>query len=144
VADAPTWPTRRRGRRADVADAPTWPTPDWPTPDWPTCDRRRPRRYCARVALDEEVTLYQKDGGSDAQPLKEKEGFAIGGGTIAFILIAAAIVIFIAQNTNDVDVDFLFLDGQWPLWIVVVAVVVLTLIAERLGLWVWRRSRKKD
>jgi hypothetical protein len=30
------------------------------------------------------------------------------------------------------------------LWIVVVAVVVLTLIAERLGLWVWRRSRKKD
>jgi uncharacterized integral membrane protein len=131
VADAPTWPTSRRGRRPDVADA-------------PTCDRRRPRRYCARVALDEEVTLYQKDGGSDAQPLKEKEGFAIGGGTIAFILIAAAIVIFIAQNTNDVDVDFLFLDGQWPLWIVVVAVVVLTLIAERLGLWVWRRSRKKD
>jgi uncharacterized integral membrane protein len=86
--------------------------------------------------------VYQQNDG-DAEPLKEKEGFAIGGGTIGFLLIAAAIVIFIVQNTNDVSVDFLFLDGEWPLWLVVVAVVVLTLIAERLGLWIWRR-RKKD
>jgi uncharacterized integral membrane protein len=87
-----------------------------------------------------EVAVYDKQG--DADPLEKKEGFAIGGGTIGFLLVAAAIVIFVVQNTNDVSVDFLFFNGEWPLWLVVVGVIVLTLIAERLGLWIWRRSRK--
>lgn len=84
--------------------------------------------------------MYEKHG--DGDPLEKKEGFAIGGGTIGFIAVAAVIVIFIAQNTNDVSVDFLFFNGEWPLWLVVVAVILLTLVAERLGLRIWRRSRQ--
>jgi uncharacterized integral membrane protein len=94
----------------------------------------------ASTSIDEEVAVYEKRG--DAEPLEKKEGFAIGGGTIGFIVVAAVIVIFVAQNTNDVSVDFLFFNGEWPLWLVVVAVIALTLLAERLGLWIWRRSRK--
>ena len=58
------------------------------------------------------------------------------------LILSTVIVIFIAQNTNDVSVDFLFFNGEWPLWLVVVAVILLTLVAERLGLWIWRRSRQ--
>jgi uncharacterized integral membrane protein len=91
------------------------------------------------LRVSKEVVVYDK---GDADPLEEKQGFAIGGRTIALIAIAAVIVIFIAQNTNDVSIDFLFFHGDWPLWLVVVAVIALTLIAERLGSWIWRRSRK--
>jgi uncharacterized integral membrane protein len=86
--------------------------------------------------------VYKQDGGGDASPFEKKEGFAIGGSTIALIVVAAAIVLFVAQNTEDVSVDFLFFNGEWPLWLVVVGVIALTLVAERLALWIWRRTRK--
>ncbi len=86
--------------------------------------------------------MYKQEGGSE--PIEKTEGFAIGGGTIGLIVLAAAIVAFIVQNTNDVQVDWLFFNGEWPLWLVVIATIALTLVAERLGLWLWRRTRRKE
>jgi uncharacterized integral membrane protein len=88
--------------------------------------------------------VYKQEGGDDARPLEKKEGFAVSGGTIGFLILAAAIIIFVVQNTNSVSVDFLFFNGEWPLWLVVVGVIAFTLLAERLGLWIWRRSRKRE
>ena len=68
----------------------------------------------------------------------------LGGGAIATIGGAAALVIFMLQNTDDVTVEFLFWDFEWPLWL-------LTLLSALIGALVWfglgvlrRHRRRKD
>ncbi|MFO7592160.1 MAG: LapA family protein, partial [Acidimicrobiia bacterium] len=52
--------------------------------------------------------------------------------------------VFIVQNTEDVRLDFLFLNFTWPLWL-------LTIVSALLGALVWfglgvmrRRRRRKE
>jgi uncharacterized integral membrane protein len=68
----------------------------------------------------------------------------LGGGAIASLSGLAVLVIFMAQNTEDVTVDFLFWDFTWPVWL-------LTLAAALVGALVWfglgvlrRHRRRKD
>ena len=68
----------------------------------------------------------------------------LGGGAIASISGLVLLLIFILQNTDDVELDFLFWDFTWPLWL-------LTLVSAVLGALVWfgfgvmrRHSRRKE
>ncbi|MBK9180698.1 MAG: DUF1049 domain-containing protein [Acidimicrobiales bacterium] len=64
-------------------------------------------------------------------------GLVVGG------LVALALVLFIAQNTNEVEVNFLFLDFTASAWVVIVIGVVLGVLADRaFGFW-WRRRRER-
>lgn len=64
------------------------------------------------------------------------------GGIVVAAIVVAALVVFVAQNTDDVKVTWLFFDGTGPLWIViVVAAVAGALLSEVLGL-LWRRRRR--
>jgi uncharacterized integral membrane protein len=75
-------------------------------------------------------------GGGDDRGLK------LGAGAITSISGVAALVIFMAQNTDDVTVTFLFWDFTWPLW-------VLTIFTAVFGALVWfslgvlRRHRRR-
>jgi uncharacterized integral membrane protein len=66
----------------------------------------------------------------------------LGGGAIASISGVVLLLIFIVQNTEDVNLDFLFWDFTWPLWL-------LTLVSALLGALVWfgigvmRRHRRR-
>lgn len=63
------------------------------------------------------------------------------GGIVIGAIVAAAMIVFIAQNTGDTEVTWLFFDGTAPRWIViVVAAVAGALISELLG-FLWRRRR---
>jgi uncharacterized integral membrane protein len=65
-----------------------------------------------------------------------------GAGAIATLLGVAVLVVFMAQNTDDVKVEFLAWDFTWPVWL-------LTLVSALVGAVVWfglgvlRRHRRR-
>jgi uncharacterized integral membrane protein len=72
----------------------------------------------------------------------EEERALLSGGAIASLSGVALLAIFMAQNTDDVTVTFLFWDFTWPVWL-------LTLFAALVGALVWfglgvlRRHRRR-
>ena len=76
-------------------------------------------------------------------PSSEADRGRLGAGAIATIGGAAALVIFMLQNTEDVTIEFLFWDFEWPLWL-------LTLLSALVGALVWfglgvlRRHRRRE
>ncbi len=68
---------------------------------------------------------YVNDG-----PSGDDRGFRLGLGAITSISGVAALIIFMAQNTEDVTVTFLFWDFTWPVWL-------LTLVTALFGAMVW-------
>ena len=76
---------------------------------------------------------------SSAQADKRK----LGGGAIATLGGVGALAIFMLQNTDDVNVEFLFWDFTWPIWL-------LTILSAVLGAFVWlglgviRRHRRRQ
>jgi uncharacterized integral membrane protein len=80
------------------------------------------------------------DDGTSVEP--EEERALLGGGAIASLSGVAALALFMAQNTDDVTVKFLFWDFTWPVWL-------LTLFAALVGALVWfglgvlRRHRRR-
>ena len=71
------------------------------------------------------------DGGSDVPVAR----LVIGG------LIAAAIILFVAQNTQSMQVQFLMFSFSAPRWIMFVILVALGVALDRLGLYLWRRRK---
>jgi len=74
--------------------------------------------------------------------------FGDDGGRPPVALILAAVigaltVIFIVQNSDTVQTDFLFFSVETRQWVAIVVAVVLGVILDRLfGIW-WRRTRNK-
>jgi uncharacterized integral membrane protein len=75
---------------------------------------------------------------SNVHKSNDKIGFAL----IVSAVILIALAVFVIQNLDEVEVEFLFLSVSFPLWLVAVIFLALGVI---LG-WVWRwmsRRRKK-
>lgn len=62
---------------------------------------------------------------------------------IVLLVVAAALAIFFFQNGSDAPVSFLWLDANWPVWLVIGVSVVAGVVIDRLGAWQWRRARRK-
>ncbi len=67
-----------------------------------------------------------------------------GGGGINFrlvlgVLAAAALALFIFQNTDDAEVNFLWMSGNIPLFLLLLITVALTLILAMVATWLLRR-----
>lgn len=54
-------------------------------------------------------------------------------------LAALALALFVFQNTDDTEVNFLWVDGTIPLFLLLLITVVLTLIVVAMGTWLLRR-----
>jgi uncharacterized integral membrane protein len=63
---------------------------------------------------------------------------AVTAGIVGFVLL-----VFIVQNTDDVEVQWLFLSLTMPLWVLIVLVLVLGATLGWIVRWLMRR-RKKD
>ena len=67
----------------------------------------------------------------------------LGGGAIATLVGVGLLIVFMVQNTEDVELEFLFWDFTWPLWL-------LTIVSALLGALVWfglgviRRHRRRQ
>jgi uncharacterized integral membrane protein len=76
-------------------------------------------------------------------PDRNDDGIRLGGGAIASIIGIGCLAVFMLQNRNKVQLDFLMFHVTWPLWLVM-------LISALLGALIWfglgvmrRRSRRK-
>ncbi len=63
-------------------------------------------------------------------------------GPVLAALVAAALALFIIQNTDSTPVKWLWIDGSAPLWMVIFgAALAGAVLSEVLG-WIVRRARK--
>lgn len=76
----------------------------------------------------------------DTDATESKGG--LGAGAIATIGGLAVLLIFILQNTEDVEFKFLFWGFTWPLWLYTIIVAVFGAIVW-FGLGVMRRRRRR-
>ncbi len=64
-------------------------------------------------------------------------------GIILAGLAIAALAVFAIQNTEKVEVEFLWFDGRIPIFLVIFVTVVLTLIVSVVAAWIGNlRSRR--
>ena len=73
---------------------------------------------------------------------QEPEGRKLGGGAIASLTGVGVLLIFVVQNTQDVNFQFLFLDFTWPLWLYTIVVALFGALVW-FGLGVMRRHRRR-
>jgi uncharacterized integral membrane protein len=64
------------------------------------------------------------------------------GGAIASLSGVGLLAIFMIQNTDDVNLDFLFWGFTWPLWLLCLVMAVVGAVAW-FGLGVLRRHRRR-
>jgi len=76
----------------------------------------------------------------DTDATESKGG--MGAGAIATIGGLGVLLIFILQNTEDIDFKFLFWGFTWPLWLYTIIVAVFGAIVW-FGLGVIRRRRRR-
>src|SRR5262245_43095985 len=85
--------------------------------------------------------LVMYEGRSDSTS-PQADARRLSGGAIASVTGLALLLIFVIQNTEDVEVKFLFLNFTWPLWLLITASAVLGALVW-FGLGVMRRHRRR-
>lgn len=73
-----------------------------------------------------------------------QDGRKLGGGAIASLTGLGVLLIFVIQNTEEVEFQFLFLEFSWPMWL-------YTIVVALFGALVWfgfgvvrRHQRRKE
>jgi uncharacterized integral membrane protein len=92
------------------------------------------------VSQAQRGAMVLKSSGESASP--EAEGRRLGGGAIASLTGVALLLIFMIQNTESVQLDFLFWGFTWPLWLLTIASAALGALVW-FGLGVIRRHRRR-
>jgi len=71
-------------------------------------------------------------------------GSGVAWGVVLMLSGLALLIVFAVQNTDPVPVEFLWLDGDYPLSLVIlITVAVVVLFVELFGLLYRRRRRKR-
>lgn len=76
---------------------------------------------------------HTAESGSSGPPIK----------LILLLLLVAALAVFIIQNGQDAQIDYLWTHGVWPVWIVIAISVLTGIVIDRLVGWQWRRARRR-
>lgn len=71
---------------------------------------------------------------------KESTGLAT---VVSAAVIVIALIAFIVQNRSDTEVSWLFIDGTWPLWVVIVIAAVAGAVLSEVVGWLLRRRRRQ-
>ena len=72
----------------------------------------------------------------------EGEGLQLSGGVISALSGTGLLLVFMIQNTEDVNVTFLFWDFTMPVWLLTLGAAVLGAFVW-LGLGILRRHRRR-
>jgi uncharacterized integral membrane protein len=84
--------------------------------------------------------MVQKSPSDSTSP--QAEGRRLGGGAIASLTGVGLLLIFMIQNTESVQLDFLFWSFTWPLWLLTMASALLGALVW-FGVGVMRRHRRR-
>jgi len=95
----------------------------------------------AKTRLTPRTTRGQMaaNGPNDREPQGDGR---LSGGAIASLIGVALLVIFMIQNTEDVQLDFLTWSFTWPLWLLTIASAILGAMVW-FGVGVMRRHRRR-
>ncbi len=72
----------------------------------------------------------------------EKSGLRLSGGAISALSGIGLLAVFMAQNTDNVNVTFLFWDFSMPVWLLTLGAAILGAVIW-LGLGILRRHRRR-
>ncbi len=84
--------------------------------------------------------VLESPSGSTRPP--DADGRRLGGGAIASLVGGGLLLVFMIQNTESVQLDFLVWSFTWPLWLLTMASAVLGALVW-FGLGVVRRHRRR-
>lgn len=76
------------------------------------------------------------DGRSKFQPPSLK--------LVLLLVVVVGAAIFFFQNGEEAVVTFLGFEVEWPVRVVILISIVLGIVIDRLGSWLWRRSRSRS
>jgi uncharacterized integral membrane protein len=62
---------------------------------------------------------------------------------ISLLVLVVLLAFFFFQNDDRAPVEFLWFDGDWPLWAVIGVAVLVGVALDRLVTWQVRRSRRR-
>lgn len=86
------------------------------------------------------MVQHSADDGTGAEA--EQRRARIGGGAIASLTGAGALLVFMFQNTEDVTVKFLVWEFTWPVWLLILVAALFGALVW-FGLGVLRRHRRR-
>ena len=86
-----------------------------------------------RDNFDDEGTNASAASGESGPPIK----------LILILVIVAVIAVFFFQNLGDAPIEFLWLEGAFPLWAVILVSFVAGAVVGRLASWRWGRARRR-
>jgi uncharacterized integral membrane protein len=96
--------------------------------------------------LDRNDVRGKQEGGANAMVSggtgSEAQGRRLTGGAIASLVGVGLLVVFMVQNTESVQLDFLTWSFTWPLWLLTMASAVLGALVW-FGVGVMRRHRRR-
>jgi uncharacterized integral membrane protein len=72
------------------------------------------------------------------------DGTRASAGLIIAGLIVIAVAIFVAQNTESIEFEFLVFTFSMPLWLVLVIVFALGAVVGQGVMWLRRRRKRRD
>jgi len=62
---------------------------------------------------------------------------------ILILVIVAAIAVFFFQNLGDAPIEFLWMEGAFPLWAVILVSFVAGAVVGKLASWQWNRKHRR-
>jgi uncharacterized integral membrane protein len=74
--------------------------------------------------------------------VESQERQKLSGGAITSIIAAAVLLVFIFQNTNNINIRFLWIHFSWPLWLYTIVMAAVGALVW-FGLGVMRRHRRR-
>jgi uncharacterized integral membrane protein len=74
--------------------------------------------------------------------VQTQERRRLSGGALISLIGLAVLLIFVFQNTGNINVRFLFLHFSWPLWLYTIAAAAVGALVW-FGLGVMRRHRRR-
>ncbi len=83
---------------------------------------------------------WEQSGKEGTGPVKRG---GLGVEVVLFGIVALAIGAFVGQNTEKVPVDWLFLNFDAPLWLLIFVVLVIGAALDRLAAVIVRRRRNR-
>ena len=71
------------------------------------------------------------------------QGVGIAWGLVAFLALVVLLVAFITQNPERVTVEFLWFDLRLSIWVIVIAIVLITLALDQIISYFYRRRKRR-
>jgi uncharacterized integral membrane protein len=87
------------------------------------------------------TVVYERNDEGDRSSVRETRS-GVSPLLIAFIVLAVLAVVFVLQNGERTDINFLFFDFGASVWVAIAIAIGVGILLDRLFLGWWRRRRQ--